>query len=140
MYLFDLNLNPISKPKSGKYTILQITDIKLHSNHKRPTENQGKKIVKAIEKLQPIRTFHKLESVEQKDDRTLTTKTDILGFLYNDPYFTDYIKNEQAKGMTVILGLPEDGIPMFLADDAKEFVNGIKGGRKNRYTERNKGV
>lgn len=140
MYLFDLDLNPISEPKSGKYTILQITDIKLHSNHKRPTENQGKKIVKAIEKSKPTRTFHKLESVEQKDEHTLTAKTDMLSFLYNDPYFTEYIKKEQAKGVTVMLGLPEDGIPMFLAEDAKEFIKGFKGERKSRYTERKKGV
>lgn len=138
MYLFDLNLNPISKPKSGKYTILQITDIKLHSNHKRPSENQGKKIVKAIEKLQPTRTFHKLESVEKKDDHTLTTKTDILGFLYNDPHFTDYIKKEQAKDVTVILGLPEDGIPMFLAEDARQYMDGIKGNRQHRHIQKKK--
>lgn len=137
MYLFDLELNPISKPKSGKYTILQITDIKLHGN-KRPTENQGKKIVKAIEKSQPVRTFHKLESVEQKDENSLTTKSDILGFLFNDPYFSNYVKKEQAKGVTVILGLPEDGIPMFLADDAKEYMAGIKGNRQHRRIQKEK--
>ena len=64
----------------------------------------------------------------------------MLSFLYNDPYFTEYIKKEQAKGVTVMLGLPEDGIPMFLAEDAKEFIKGFKGERKSRYTERKKGV
>ncbi|KXK00130.1 MAG: hypothetical protein UZ19_OD1000178 [Parcubacteria bacterium OLB19] len=39
--------------------------------------------------------------------------------------------------MTVILGLPEDGIPMFLADDAEEFIKGIKGARKRQiYREK----
>jgi len=138
MYLFDLELNPISKPKSGKYTILQITDIKLHSNNKRPTENQGKKIIKAIEKSERVRTFHKIESVEQKDDNTITTKSDILGFLFKDPYFTEYIKNEQIKGVTVILGLPKDGIPMFLAEDAQQYMTGIKGNRQHRRTQNKK--
>jgi hypothetical protein len=138
MYLFDLELNPISKPKSGKYTILQITDIKLHSNNKRPTENQGKKIVKAIEKSEPVRTFHKLESVEQKDENTVTIKSDILGFLHKDPYFIDYIKKEQAKGATVILGFPEGGIPMLLAKDAQEYMSGTKGNRQHRRTQNKK--
>ncbi|MEZ4104297.1 MAG: hypothetical protein R3B60_03345 [Candidatus Paceibacterota bacterium] len=138
MYLFDLELNPISKPKSGKYTILEITDLKFHSNHKRPTENQGKKIVKAIKKLKPVRTFHKLEDVEQKDEDTLTTKSNMLGFLFSDPYFSDYVKKEQEKGVTVILGLPEDGIPIFLAKDAEEYLDGTKGSRQTRRIEKNK--
>ncbi|MAZ66169.1 MAG: hypothetical protein CMF25_03590 [Kangiellaceae bacterium] len=140
MYLFDLDLNPISKPKSGKYTILEITDLQFHGNHKRPTENQGKKIVKAMQKLKPVRTFHKLEDIEQKDEDTLTTKSNILGFLFSDPYFSDYVKKEQAKGVTVILGLPEGGIPTFLAKDAEEFMKGIKGERKSRHIERNNDV
>ncbi len=138
MYLFDLKLNPITKPKSGRYTILEITDLKFHGKHKRPTQNQDSKIVKAIEKLKPVRTFHKLEKVEQKDEHILTTKSDVLVFLFNDPHFADYVKKEQAKGVTVILGLPEDGIPIFLADDAKEYMAGIKGNRQHRRIQKEK--
>ena len=138
MYLFDLELNPITKPKSGKYTILQITDITLHGNNKRPTENQGKKLVKSMEKNEPTRTFHKLEQVEQTDENTLATKSNMLGFLNNDPYFTDYVKKEQAKGVTVILQLPEDGIPMLLGKDAQEYIAGIKGNRQHRRTQKKK--
>lgn len=138
MYLFDLELNPITKPKSGKYTILEITDLKFHGSHKRPTENQGKKIVKAIEKMKPTRTFHKLKDIKQENESTLTSKTDILGFLFNDPHFSDYVKKEQDKGVTVILGLPEDGVPIFLAKDAEEYMAGIKGNRQHRRGNKEK--
>lgn len=138
MYLFDLELNPISKPKSGKYTILQITDMQLHANHKRPTENQGKKIVKAIEKSEPVRTYHKLENVETQSENTMTTKTNMLGFMFNDPFFSDYVKKEQLKGMTVLLGFPEGGILMFLAKDAEEYIAGIKGNRQHRRIQKKK--
>lgn len=60
--LFDTELNPVNQAdmdKNVKYEVLRITDINLHSNQKRPTQNQGKKIVKALERSEPVRTYHK---------------------------------------------------------------------------------
>lgn len=140
MYLFDLNLNPISMPKSGRYTILEITDFQFHGNHKRPTENQAGKIIRAIEKNEPVRTYHKLENVQKVSENTLTAKSNILGFLFSNPKFSAYVESEKIKGHTVILGFPEGGIPSFLAKDAKEFMIGTKGERKTRRLDKESGV
>lgn len=140
MYLFDLELNPVIKPKSGRYTILEITDIQHHGNHKRPTENQASKLIKAIEKKQPVRTYHEIDEVQKVGDDTLIIKSNILGFLFGNPQFASYVEAEKAKGHMVILGFPEGGIPSALAKDAKEFMIGTKGERKTRRLKKKGGV
>jgi hypothetical protein len=137
--LFDLSLNPISQAdmdKTVQYEVLRITDINLHGNQKRPTQNQGKKIVKALERSEPVRTYHKHEDIEQIDENTITSKLDMLGFLYNDPHFSAYVEKSKAAGKEVLLAFPADGVPIYLGKDAEEFMKGTPAYRKTRFAQK----
>jgi len=137
--LFDLNLNQVDEStldKNIKYEVLRITDINLHGNQKRPTQNQGKKIVKALERSEPVRTYHKHENITQVDENTITSTLDMLGFLHNDPHFEAYIKKAQAAGKEVLLAFPADGVPIFLGKDAAEFMEGTPAYRKTRFAQK----
>lgn len=137
--LFDLNLNQVDEStldKKTKYEVLRITDINLHGNQKRPTQNQGKKIAKALGRSEPVRTYHKHESITQIDENTVTSKIDMLGFLHNDPHFDAYVKKAQAVGKEVLLAFPADGIPIYLGSDAEEFMAGTPAERKLRFAQK----
>lgn len=138
--LFDLELNPVNQAdmdKNIKYEVLRITDINLHGNQKRPTQNQGKKIVKALERSEPVRTYHKHEDVTQVNENTITSKIDMLSFLNNDPHFTEYIEKAKDAGKEVLLAFPADGIPIYLGKDAVEFMEGTPAYRKTRFAQKN---
>ena len=142
LILFDLELNQVSKAdmkKNVKYEVLRITDINLHGNQKRPTQNQGKKIVKALERSEPVRTYHKHEDVTQVDENTITSKLDMLGFLNNDPHFSAYIEKAKAGGKEVLLAFPADGVPIYLGKDAVEFMSGTPAYRKTKFAQKNDG-
>jgi hypothetical protein len=137
--LFDLNLNQVDESSLDKrvsYEVLRITDIKLHGNQKRPTQKQGKKIVKALEESKPVRTYHQHVDVQKIDENTITSKLDILGFLHNDPHFEAYVKKAQAMGKEVLLAFPSDGIPIYLGNDAAEFIAGTPAERKLRFAQK----
>lgn len=137
--LFDLNLNQVDETvldKNIKYEVLRITDIKLHGNQKRPTLKQGKKIVQALEKSKPVRTYHHHVDMTKIDESTVTSKLDILGFLNDDPHFDAYVKKAQAAGKDVLLAFPKDGVPIYLGDDAVEFMAGTPAYRKTIFMQK----
>lgn len=139
--LFDAELNPVAKTdmKEGiKYDILQMTDVQFHSDNKRPTEHQGKKIAKAIEKSKPVRTYHQNTDLTVTGDNSFTTSSNMLGFLYNDAYFIEYVKKAEVNGRTFLLAIPKSGVSLMLGEDAAEYISGKKGKRKSRFANKNK--
>ncbi len=122
---YQLKLNPVSALKKGvKYKIIRLTDIALHTAPKTPTPLVGKKIQKSFEENKPDRIYSHFEGNAVLDDRTL-----VISLIKNDPDLMRMIKEEESKGYKVLIGLPKEGIPVFLGKDTVEFMNSKNGKR-----------
>lgn len=130
---YKLELKPAVMKNGVKYKIIQITDLTLHANNKRPTQNVTKKISDAMEKQVPGRIYSKIDKQDGGESHALT-----MTLLRNDPEFVRMVQAEEKKGYKVLIGFPKTGIPMLLGDDAKEFMDSTKGKRIIRHLAKKK--
>ena len=130
---YELQLKPFERKDGQNYKILDITDITLHSNNLRPTQNVGKKLVETMENNEPGRIYSKIEKREDNSYELLVT------LLKKDPELIEMLQEEEKKGYKVLLRYPKDGIPMLAGKDTIDFMHSIKGKRILRRLYKQKG-
>ncbi len=121
---YRLELKPAVLKKGGKYRVIQITDIALHSSKKTPTPSVAKKIQKAFTTKKPDRIYGPLQASAVTGNSTLT-----LELLKQDPDFVKLVQDEEAKGYKVLISIPKKGIPIVPGKDTLEFMNSKNGKR-----------
>ncbi|MEO5646455.1 MAG: hypothetical protein ABIO57_01640 [Candidatus Paceibacterota bacterium] len=121
---YKLQIKPFEHTDGGKYKIIQITDIALHTAKKNPTPSVGKKIQKAFDANKPDRIYSRIEKTAESDDKKIT-----LELLKMDPDFVRMVEEEESKGYKVLIALPNKGIPVFPGKDTVEFMNSKNGKR-----------
>lgn len=115
---YCLEVKPAVLKKGGKYKIIQVTDIALHTAKKTPTSSIGKKVQKAFETMEPGRVYAPIHNGE------LT-----IELLKQDPDFVKLVQDEEAKGYKVLISLPKGGIPVVPGKDTIEFMSSKNGKR-----------
>ncbi|MDD4931294.1 MAG: hypothetical protein PHG66_04105 [Candidatus Colwellbacteria bacterium] len=120
----EYELKPAVIKDGVKYKVIRITDIALHTAKKTPTPLVGKKIQKAFEDNKPDRIYSHFDDNAVLDDRTL-----VISLIKNDPDLIRMIKEEEAKGYKVLIGLPKEGVPVVFGKDTVEFINSKNGKR-----------
>lgn len=131
---YTLEAKPFEN-KNGKYKMIQITDITLHTSPKKEDQSIGKKIRKSFTLNQPGRLYSPITSASEELPEG---KTLILNLLYRDPEFLKFVQEEKSKGYKILLGFPKEGIPAMIGKDSQEFLNGVKGKRIIRRLMKNK--
>jgi hypothetical protein len=121
---YRLEVKPAALKKGGKYRIIQVTDIALHTAKKTPTSSIGKKVQKAFETMEPDRIYAPIEKSALTGNGEIT-----LELLRQDPDFVKLVQDEEAKGYKVLISLPKGGIPVVPGKDTIEFINSKNGKR-----------
>lgn len=120
---YRLEAKPTVLKKGQEYRIIQITDIAHHTAKKTPTPSVGKKVEKTPNAT-PGRIYR---------PTTLGVVTDpkayILKLLGEDPDFQKLVREEEAKGVKVVLAFPKDGVPAEYGKDTIEFLKSKNGQR-----------
>jgi len=121
---------PISPPNKGDI-IIQLTDIQLHRNADK-TDSPGKRVEHAIDNNKPGRIRQKLLVKEGNIIQTPFFDT-------NDPSLQAMVRKYQQQGKRVFIQKPpKEGLPVFLGDDAVQFMNSKKGKRILRKINKDK--
>lgn len=129
-----LQLKPFERKEGVKYKIIQITDVQLHTNKMGITTSVGDKIKKAFELKRPGRIYDSIKKIDNKDDNLKI----IIELLKGDLSFLKFVQDEEKMGYKILLGLPEDGIPVLLGKDTEEFIDSKKGRRFLRWFGKNR--
>lgn len=119
-----LEIKQFEKKEGKKYKTIQITDIALHADQRATTPSFGKKLKEVLRSGKPGRTYSQINKFGNSESHTF-----IIDLLKNDPEFLELIREEEAKGYTVLISLPNSGIPIVAAKDTIDFVNSVKGKR-----------
>lgn len=132
---YEMRLQPAVLKNGVKYKTIQITDLTLHANNKRPTLNVAKKISDALERHEPGRIYSKIEKQERNESGSHEFAMTILR---NDPEFVRMVQEEERKGYKILIAFPKAGVPIFLGEDAREFMDSTKGKRILRHLAKKK--
>ena len=110
--------------QKGTNKVIYINDLQLHSRQ-RVTPSIGKKIQKAFQTGDSDRLYFPLlkPSATEKGTQTFKFSIDL------DPDTLKMIKEEEAKGNTISFALPPGGAPVFLGEDAIQFIQSKNGER-----------
>ena len=131
---YQLKLKPF-KPKDGqKYKIIQITDIALHTTHKKPT-SIGKKLRQAFKYKKPGRIYGTVSNVNPTTPSP-QNKQAVIDLIQKDPEFVKMVLEEENKGYKVLLGLPDE-LPVVAGKDTIEFIASVNGQRILRGLAKN---
>lgn len=128
-----IELNTFKPKKGQKYKVIHITDIMLHTAVKR-SSSAGKKIKEAMETGNPGRVYSPLKPKVIDDEQ----KTIAIQILQNDPEFIQMVHDYEAEGFKVLLSFPKEGIPVFIGEDTKDFIESTKGKRVLRRLAKEK--
>ncbi|HBA36715.1 TPA: hypothetical protein DCZ15_02450 [Candidatus Falkowbacteria bacterium] len=123
---YQLQLKSFEGELGFKHKILQITDITLHSSDRQPTKSIGKKIRQAFSQKKPGRFYgFKIQEPTGKQNSVEA----VMELVKKDPELMKVIQEEEKNGYRIFIGLPKDGVPILLGEDAKEFINSKNGQR-----------
>jgi CRISPR/Cas system-associated protein Csm6 len=123
---YQLQLKPFKAQDGVKYKVIQLTDIALHSTEKQPTKAVGRKIRQSFEQNKPGRLYS-LKTQDLVGNGNLVKIIDDL--VRQDPDFIKMVQEEERNAYKILLGLPEEGIPIKLGDDTVEFLQSKNGQR-----------
>lgn len=121
---YKIQLNPVKLKERGKYKIIEITDVALHTAKKRPTPSVGKKISCSFKEMNPGRIYLPITDMKMSGGGLFD-----LRFLTWDEDFMQMIREQEDKGYKVLIKPPEGGIPIVLGDDSIQFINSKNGQR-----------
>jgi hypothetical protein len=119
-----LDLKPAELKDKQVYTIIEITNIAMHTTLLRATSSAGKVIKKPIGTQSEKRIYGDISL----DDYEQQKKT-IGDWLKNDPEFVSFVREEEENGRKVLLQFPKDRIPLIAGKDTQSFIKSIKGQR-----------
>lgn len=120
---YRLEAKPTVLKKGQKYRIIQITDVAHHTTKKTHTPSVGKKIEKTPNET-PGRIYRPTDL-----GVVLDPKAYILKLLGEDLDFQKLVREEEAKGVKVVIAFPKDGVPTGYGKDTIEFLNSRNGKR-----------
>jgi hypothetical protein len=130
-----IEVKPFIPTQGDKCMIMQITDITLHTDSKRPTIAIGQKIVDVFRENQPGRIYTPMGQSAERDKQAI-----VLAKLQNDPVFLKAVKGYQEQGYKVLFGFPKNGIPILAGKDTVEFIKSTKGQRILRRIDKGKSI
>lgn len=131
---YRAELKPFVKKDGQKYKVIYLTDLKLHTAPKRQTPSFGKKVRESFQNNTPGRIYdHLPKPLEMQNDNSF-----IFRALQFDPDFMKMVQEEEAKGYKVLIGMPKEGVPVLLGEDAIEFLDSKNGKRLLRGLDKNK--
>ncbi len=131
---YKAELKPFVKKDGQKYKVIYLTDIKFHTAKKKPTPSLGKKVRESFQNNTSGRVYdHLSKSLEIQKDNSF-----ILRALQFDPDFVKMVQEEEAKGYKILIGMPNEGIPVLLGKDTIEFLDSKNGRRLLRGLDKNK--
>ena len=125
----ELQLTEVTKQikKSDKIIILEFTDIQLHSNA-RISKSTGDTINRSIKNGKPGRIFSSLTTqTSSTNNKDLVTFQ--IPFDMKDPSLFKMVADYKKQGYRIMIKKPTAGIPIFLGNDANEFMNSKNGKR-----------
>jgi hypothetical protein len=122
-----MELKPAIMKDDGKYKVIEITDIALHTAMKTPTPSGGKKIREAFAEDKPNRIYSSIKAFGIEG-----TNKSVVELLKLDHDFMKLVQEEEAKGFKVLISIPEGGIPGVPGKDMLEFMNSKNGKRALR--------
>lgn len=130
---YELQLKPFERKEGFKYKILEITDVAIHTSHKRTTENMGEKIKVAIESNSPGRIYTSMDSQNRLE-------TGLINFdaLNKNPDLIRFIQEQEKQGIKILLHFPKNGVPIVAGKDTVEFIESTKGKRVLRWLDNKK--
>lgn len=124
---YTTQLKPFVHQMGGKYKVLEITDIALHTSHKQATPSVARKIEKAFKTNQPGRMYAPIQKdilTDQGEKREF-----VIELIKKDPDLVRMIQQEEANGYKVLIAIPNEGIPIYAGKDTVEFMNSKNGKR-----------
>lgn len=120
----QIELKPFTD-KKGKYKIIQITDLTLHTANKKPTSSLGKTFRKSFKKNAPGRIYSNIKDPNKgKSNNSFNVELFKI-----DNEFMKMVQEEEAKGYKIVLAFPKSGIPVFAGKDTMEFMDSKNGKR-----------
>lgn len=123
-----LQTNPyISKP-GDKLKIISITDIKLHTSHKRTTPSVGKAFGKSMRTKMPGRIYQQNPKITKTEGEKDTFRFSIPDFISQDERLKKEVKYWNGLGYKVLIDIPKE-IPIYAGEDTIEFMNSVNGKR-----------
>jgi hypothetical protein len=126
-------------PKPGvKCMVLRITDIQLHTSPKRPTLSLGQKILNAFKTGLPGRFYGKMEKPTPVDTDHENNRFSVSMALQKDKKLLEAVEYYEKQGYKVVVELPRSGIPIYMGEDTKEFINSKNGKRLLRGLDKEK--
>ena len=121
---WKLQLKPSTGVNAPSHTVIQLTDMALHTTEKRSTLSIWKKIKESIRTKRSGRFFGAVMKNNLSTDINLTMED-----ISNDPEFIKSVLEENRKGRKVYVSVPKNGIPVVLGRDTIEFMNSKNGKR-----------
>jgi len=93
---------------NGEYFDIYLTDIKLHTTKPNNNESFSRKVEKSMKNGKPQRVHKKIQNIEENN---LKLSIDLP---------------EEAKGKTIRVFIPDDGLPIKLGKDAEEKIKSME--------------